>query len=221
MVEVALALLVISLGLSTVLTLFPAGLKATREAENANNLVEAAEYAFSYFQALVNESERADDLSEIRTAGADSKTYPSAGSSVRIEAGNDGTYIYHKSIKQSGGSDYIEDFSCVIRILDAEKGMSGAGTSDTAVIALPLSSSSPADFSVDSNKFKLLSQEDSIPGSNPQKYVSDVIKVLNVELSYPISAKYANRTKRTFRMVFLSNTFKPHPEPSSAPEPAG
>ncbi len=208
MVEVALALLVISLGLSTVLTLFPAGLKATREAENANNLVEAAEYAFVYLQTLVNDASK-NDLAEIKTAGADSKTHDALNSAVRIEEKSDGTYIYHKSIKQAGGSDYIEDFSCVIRILDAEKGMSGTDSSGSEVIALPLAQSGGAGFSVDGNSFKLLAKGDSF-GSAGGKNVSDVVKVLNVELSYPAGAPYDGRTKRTFRMVFLSNTFTPH-----------
>lgn len=202
MVEVALALLVISLGLSTVLTLFPAGLKATREAENANNLVEAAEYAFSYLQTLVNEN----GLAAINIAGEDTQTH--SPSDVRIESvgtgTGTGTYIYHKPIELKQSSGYAEDFSCVIRILDAKKGMESTGGADYILSAPRVGSAEISCTDGDGREYHF--EKMTSGGSD----VSDIVKVVDVELSYPISAAYANRTKRTFRMVFLSNTFKPH-----------
>lgn len=210
MVEVALALLVISLGLSTVLTLFPAGLKATREAEAANDVAEAAEYVFGYLQATILDKGIApsDDKDGVHVRAANSdpindKVQAAPSDLSRLEwVSTNGVYLYRKTIDVNSG--YAEDFSCVVQIFSAKDGTKADAPSSTFAYFPSLAGTDSIQESTDHSprktyNFNSWSNPSSVP-STPTK----IFRAFDVELSYPAAVPRSQRVIRTYRMVVLS-----------------
>ncbi|MCQ2377966.1 MAG: hypothetical protein MJ016_01995 [Victivallaceae bacterium] len=198
MVEVALALLVISLGLSTVLTLFPAGLKATAEAENDNNVVEAAEAFFAYFNARV----QSGNLGFVSSGIDTNSTFGASSGNKITSSGN--VFVYHKIA--DGTSSAVEDFTCVAQVFAAENGVEDGDqrTRGGSIAYLPRFdgggtsiTENAAQFSP-SNTYRFQTQSANSSG----EVVAESLYAFDVDLSYPADKPYAERTHRVVRMVF-------------------
>ena len=136
MVEVALALVILAIGLSSVMVLFPVGLKASRASVADNNLADIAERVASYLQAKYTSREMlGSDTAFPETSGIaafeaePSGTVPYDPSQFTTKAdGMDGLftsgshpgyYVYRQySNISSGGddSDRAVDFEAMIRV---------------------------------------------------------------------------------------------------------
>ena len=87
MVEVALALVILAIGLSSVMVLFPVGLKASRASVADNNLADIAERVASYLQAKYTSREM---------LGSDT-AFPETSGIAAFEAEPSGTVPYDPS----------------------------------------------------------------------------------------------------------------------------
>ncbi|GEM_PF-6286529 len=188
MIEVALALLVISLGLATILTLFPSGLKALRESEASADSAEAAEYFYSYMQTLSSK--------ELKTVSSpvDTAVTATASDLSRItESGN--VYVYRKTSEVDG--KYVEEFSCVIQVFDAKQGTSATNANSTFAY-FPSNSGTTVELpGTRTNNIECKFQDQS-SASNASFHAYDV------EVSYPANVTRDRRTKRVYRMVLLN-----------------
>ena len=97
MVEIALAMAIIAIGLSSILVLFPVGINANKAAIADNNLTDVAEYMISYM--------RAGCATEWRKIAEDGKTGSAAGSD----------YFF-----SNGMEDNFDDLTAAIKDEEAE-----------------------------------------------------------------------------------------------------
>lgn len=232
MVEVALAMLVISLGLSTVLVLFPAGMKASRQAEEENHLVEAAEAMESYIR--MNYS-TANKLPDVLTCDSSDGTGDSVveskfgltssanknSSIIRLNNNTAHAFLYRKLTEADG--QVITEFSCVVRLLraDLRKGIEStvqSGDHANAIAYFPVASGS-SDVSVtykgsggndDTVNFKKITAASSNAGfAKASSDNLEYFRVINMEISYPADKPYSARKKRVFRLEIFDENYEP------------
>jgi len=231
LVEVALALVILAIGLSSVLVLFPIGLKASRSSVAENNMADIAERVAAYVQAKYTSPEMwgADGTFSngvgIDNFDADPNYHTSIPTSdqfndASVADGMDGLlekkvnnrtyYLYRQYSDASGsGGDRAVDFEAMIRVgWDSDTLLqqyySQLGTGSFA----PLSgySRTPASgVTIDSEWQNRM-------GSSASGLLGKCCRTLIIEVSWPADVEWAKREKRIFRVEIFNENFVPYPQ---------
>ena len=233
MVEVALALVILAIGLSSVMVLFPVGLKASRSSIADNNLGDIAERMAAYVQAKYTSREMWDAKGEGKTATdiadfesdvpsdepkLDKFTSKVDGMDGLLSVPNNTKYFlyrqYSDASKENGGNDEDRavDFEAMIRVGWDKDSLEHQyyplleydNGQATAWKRLGSYARSPASGVTD-------------PGSGRMKASgSDILtqccKALIIEISWPADVEWANREKRIFRVEIFNENFVPYPQ---------
>lgn len=206
MVEVALAMLVISLGLTTVLVLFPSGLKASRQADEEMQVADAVDALETYIR--LNHSDIGVDVlghdSSAGTADSVLETSFSPTSNTNkyraIIALNNSTakaFLYRKLVEMNG--EVITEFSCIARLLRADlgKGIGASASSDSEIGYFPTFPSG----------FEKIEAGDGEKGKVKGDGTLDYFQVIDLEVSYPADKPYGERKKRVYRLEIFDENY--------------
>ena len=230
MIEIALALVILAIGLSSVLVLFPIGLEAGKSSVADNNLANVAEQVMAYLQSELTapanwkangEGENVSiDNFEANPNNADT-VIPKAGDfdpdtdkvtdmdGLLKKSGSNNYYLYrqYSNIKESASesdADRAVDFEAVIRIgwepITSLQDQYYLNLSDRD--AKKLSSTYTRTYADAPAKTRL---NDEVKNLLPKFY-----KSLIVEFSWPADAAWSKREKRVFRMEIFNENFVPY-----------
>ena len=226
MVEIALAMAIIAIGLSGILVLFPVGINASKSAIADNNLADIAEYIMGYLQARCNEEwiKNANNPPEpITLLNSYSETYypfsaklptsAPSGSSVGDDDGVplDGELgtnsIFDKTIQ--GISISTSDSTEKRRVKQATLFLGPDGafrqmTNDTVDFAAVVKV-----WREEINCYvpKINAGSVTAPAlidENIPQYAHNLV----LEISWPAEFPYANREKRVFRLEFFNQAYE-------------
>lgn len=217
MVEVALALVILAIGLSSVMVLFPVGLKASRGSVAENNLADIAERVGSYLQSRYTGAWKADgDLSSIPDIGefaAEPGAVPDDPSEFTTKAsemdglftssGHPGYYIYRQYSDAAGSgtseSERAVDFEAMIRV-----GWDTATLNNQYYPQVEVTES-------DTNSYKPLGGY-TFGGTGNLNALNKVYRTLIIEISWPADAPWEKREKRIYRLEIFNENFVPYPQ---------
>lgn len=221
MVEIALAMAIIAIGLSGILVLFPVGINASKSAIADNNLADIAEYIMGYLQAGCNAdwiwlAENPTPVTYPFTDTLATETDKENWENDPFSKGKDGF-----SLDANGDSPDFPD--------NIEGGSSDALNnlrkgSEKGVFLYRQISNGVVDFAAVVRVWK----EDvhfwapSITGALPDKFTDTSSSLkgyaqnLCIEISWPIEMSYADREKRIFRLEIFNQAYK-LPVTSSTP----
>lgn len=206
MIEVALALAIIAIGLSSILVLFPVGLNANKSSIANNNLADVAEYMIGYLRAYTIANWNSDgsnsfidktDLSTTKPTGEFDKTIPadddwaSFGNKqddiTRLKQlkNNKAVYLYQQisQLEDANGNKVdVPDFSAIIKIWldDNYEFYVYSPTNDTYKKASDIETK-----------------------ANLKKYII----ALCMEISWPAEVPEANREKKIFRFEIFNDSY--------------
>ena len=237
MVEVALALVVLAIGLSSVMVLFPVGLKASQSGVADNNLGDVAERVAAYLQAKCSSSEvwKGDGTFKELSIGvfdpdpADSSSPTSDEFSVGDGSAVDGMkglfqltknsqtyYLYQQySPVGSSGNDRAVDFEAIVRV-----GWDNA-TLGSQYYPKPIKINDDCD---DFEWDKLSSYLRPTPasgvtdpgsgrmGGSGADILDQCCRALIIEISWPADVVWSKREKRIFRVEMFNENFVPYPQ---------
>ncbi len=209
LVEIVLAMAVLSIGISSVLVLFPVGVNANRDAVANNNMADLSEYILATIQGGVEagwtNSGYSDKGIKIASSYPESKELESdfkiTGSSSRMIASssNSGVFLFRQltlmeaeSEKDSDTEQYesVSDFSAVVKVWE--------GNLNDIYVAVPTGGSSVKDDNGTKERFAKITTAD-----NPDNFA----KVVNVEISWPATLNYEDREKAYFRFESFNQKF--------------
>ncbi|MBQ6352328.1 MAG: hypothetical protein IJJ28_03565 [Lentisphaeria bacterium] len=238
MIEIALALVILAIGLSSVLVLFPVGLNAGKSSVADNNLADIAERLAAYLQTELTVpahwKENGNDdggisVKEFVAEPGDSAlpetsefTAVTAGSGNKLDGllsctkGDQTYYLYRQYANIASDStvadaDRAVDFEAMIRV-----GLDTDSLKDEQYYPLVA-----ADASDTQGQRKL---NTAYPRTNPNEpsatrlnvSMSDLLKLcyktLIVEISWPADAPWSKREKRIFRLELFNENFVPYPQ---------
>ena len=205
MVEVALAMAIIAIGLSSILVLFPVGVNANKAAIANNNLADLAEYVLGYLRAHYAAKWTSSGSNSF--AGDLSTSYPEAGNDgvpADVTSGwqafgstNGGTRLYQNTGAGSGAKGVFL-FRQMSRVeVDGE------------TVEVPDFSAIVKVWRDNTFNFSIIDMETnhdiSVSGiSGIEKYLAG----LCMEISGPAEAPYANRETRTFRFEIFNEAYE-------------
>lgn len=210
MVEVMLAIVVISVGLASVFVLFPAGLSAHKTAAADNCIADLAELIISSVRTQINEStvnpddagkpfgdwaNYTDNTAHAEVVVSDSDSDTSWKPLDLLKTGNDdhdkkanSSLLQHSSgnvfwVRQMSGpaDNRFVDFSAIGRVYVDKNSME-------------------KEFFFDGNDYKWYKKEGKVDLDN-------VLLPLVLELSFPAEVPYAEREKRYFRFEILNENY--------------
>ena len=227
MIEIALALVILAIGLSSVLVLFPIGLNAGKSSVADNNLANVAEQVMAYLQSeltvpanwneqggsansSIGEFEVEPTDSAIPKAedfeGDDSSATSTGmdGLLKKVDQANAKTYYLYRQYSGSG-ADRVMDFEAMIRVGLDQNSMSEQYYLDLKDGCVKKLSSTYDDDS----EHPRMQKSGPITNLLPKFY-----KTVIVEFSWPADADWSKREKRIFRMELFNENFVPY---SSAP----
>ena len=238
LVEVALALVILAVGLSSVMVLFPVGLKASRASVADNNLADVAERVASYLQAKYTSGEMlGTDTAFPETLGISafeaepSGTVPYDPSQFTTKAdGMDGLftsgshpgyYVYRQySNIPSGGadSDRAVDFEAMIRVgWDTETYknqyypvIEPTAAENTGSDGQRLWSTAYPRPNADAPSGTGISTR--MNAGSMDALINKFYRTLIIEISWPANAPWKNREKRIFRVEMFNESFVPYPQ---------
>lgn len=226
LIEVALAMAILAIGIASILVLFPVGVNANKSAIANNNLADIAEYMMGYLRGKItvswaktsasnmdsdNNNEFRNDLQEpYSNLGIGNDSFPidiatidDPGSKwARVDKNLNNNDIparlyQHKDNKQ------IFLFQQLSKVGDGNKDY----VADFSAI-VKVWKDDNFDFPVcnilyNTNKYKYIPIKD-ITGSGLKNYMT----ALCMEFSWPAEARYENREKRVFRFEVFNEFFK-------------
>ena len=195
MIEVLLAIVVVTLAITGVFALFPVGLNASKAATADNSISDIAEYVIAHVRADIqtkmvdNKDAKGFDNSKIgtvfSTASADTGEYDGSdeSSNVIVDKGN-GIYL----IRQLSGPENarFEDFTAYAKVFVDE--------------ANP----------VTNDKFLQYDKNGKFEPAQAQFKLERFFVPVVLELSYPATVPYAEREKRYFRFEIYNHQFDPN-----------
>lgn len=211
LIEIALSMAVIAIGLSSILVLFPIGINASKESIADNNLPDAAEYVLSLFRAGVmsdwyrNSNDFFDNIKSDKPSETDidgehtwSVFLPKTPEDKNIqkanflesnpEPGKPRIYLYQQvsALEQPDGStEYVPDFSAMILVWKSPiKNLYNYDWENDKMVEIKESVTDGTDGNGLSTE-KLM---------NTYHYACQ----LNVEFSWPADIPYKNRSKRMY-----------------------
>lgn len=226
MVEIALAMAIIAIGLSGILVLFPVGINASKNAIADNNLADIAEYIMGYLQARCNEEwiKNANNPPEpITLLNSYSETYypfsaklPTSAPSGSSVGDDDGVplegelgtnSIFDKTIQ--GISISTSDSTEKRRVKQATLFLGPDGaflyrqmTNDTVDFAAVVKVWRE-EINCYVPKISSVTAPALIDENIPQ-YAHNLV----LEISWPAEFPYANREKRVFRLEFFNQAYE-------------
>jgi len=206
MVEIALALAVLAIGISSILVLFPVGINANRSAIADNNLADISEYLMGYLRAGC-----AAEWTKIAAKKADGKTILSSDYffTEKLADGYD-------SVKDLGNTGVDPDGSSYgSKVTDNLYQLTTDNTKTNRAFLYKQMTGNVVDFSAivkvwtETPSFYIRNATNNtiekIPsGASLETYA----KVLCIEISWPAQAPYAQREKRLFRQEIFNEAFR-------------
>ena len=220
MIEIALALVVLAIGLSSVLILFPIGANAGKSSVTDNNLANVAEQVVSYLQASLaspakwNRNGGGSTIGEFVTTPDNDSDIPQDDSGftetnqVGLWKKDDATYIYRQYTIVNNPDDSIVklvDFEVMVRV--------GMDSSSMLTQYYPLRATTGGKWKK-LNEYARSSTEPSgnNMGANAAATLPKCYRTLIVEFSWPIAAPWSKREKRIFRLEIFNENFVPYPQ---------
>jgi type II secretory pathway pseudopilin PulG len=222
MVEIALALAVLAIGMSSILVLFPVGVNANKSAIADNNLADIGEYLMGYLRAGCS-AEWAEIAAE-RQHVIDSGGTPSDPVAADFFFSNKIATDY-SSVKDLGetsgkgidplNSDY--DKGSTRAITDNLYLLQNSGsTYSNSAFLYKQTTGDILDFAAvvkvwkEAYNFYTIAADGDIKKveDNAGNSVNQYATVLCVEISYPAQAPYAQREKRLFRQEIFNEAFR-------------
>ena len=233
MVEVALALVILAIGLSSVMVLFPVGLKASRSSVADNNLADVAERMAAYLQAKCTApdvwnkeggfsggSSIPNFVSEPTGVPYDTSefTHKAGGMDGLFTNGSDKQYYLYRQYSSNSGSstndsDRPVDFEAMIRI--------GWDTQSRSEIYYPVvgGGNSQGQSPLSGYSRSLTDPPTGhkmIAAESESGIIGNFFRTLVIEISWPANAPWKNREKRIFRVEMFNENFVPYPQQSGS-----
>ena len=242
MVEVALALVILAIGLSSVMVLFPVGLRASRASVADNNLADIAERVASYLQAkytsremLGNDTAFADMSSTNIGAFVDfpsDSDVPDDPSQFTTKAdgmdglftsgSHSGYYVYRQysdaSSDSGSDSDRAVDFEAMIRVgWDNESYKNQyypviEPTTDENTGSNGQRQWSSAYTRTNPNEPSGTGVSTRMNVTSMDTLIGKFYRTLIIEISWPANAPWKKREKRIFRVEMFNESFVPYPQ---------
>lgn len=227
MVEIALALAVLAIGMSSILVLFPVGINANKSAIADNNLADIGEYLMGFLRAgcaaewaKIAENPEVenpdfifsksivkgyDELPDDGTESIDplsSKYDDDVNNSSRITSNlyrikNNNNSVF--LYKQMTGD--IVDFAAVIRVWQEKTDFFAVNASSYSVNPPLDGVASDGEYTLAGSSFIKVTIE---PGGSIERYA----RVLCIEISWPAQAPYEQREKRLFQQEIFNEAFR-------------
>lgn len=227
MVEIALALAILAIGMSSILVLFPVGINANKSAIADNNLADIGEYLMGYLRAgcAAEWAKIAKDRQDQIDAGNMNPSGPTANdfffsrkiakdySSVKDLGETDGKGIDPLSATyEKGGSRSITDNLYLLQSSGSTyansaflyKQMTGEILDFAAVVKVWKEEYSFYALKASNNTYDKVTVN---PG-NINSPINQYATVLCIEISWPAQAPYAQREKRLFRQEIFNEAFR-------------
>lgn len=201
MIEVALAMAIIAIGISSILVLFPVGLNANKAAIAENNLADVSEYVMGFLRAG-HASEWASNSTNFSSGfptspsndPGDGATWTPIANTNLYRAGSNNNILKFEQITQTT-SGPVADFSAVIQVWkEADEDFK------KQVFCPDLKNPDAPPKSMDSI--------DIFKNAPIPVQLSPYAKALCLEISWPAEAPYANREKRIYRFEIFNQSFK-------------
>lgn len=201
MVEIALAMAIIAIGLSGILVLFPVGINASKSAIADNNLADIAEYIMGYLQAGCNSDWI--KLAKNPPGEGDSPSYPFADDlPTSASSVGDGGFSLDATGKDS-------KFPTPIPGDDADS--ANLFTDNHGTFLYRQMTNDVVDFAAVVKVWKedvefympFFSKTAPIKTSIPE-----YARNLCIEISWPIELPYADREKRIFRLEIFNQAYE-------------
>ena len=208
LVEIALAIAIIAIGISQILVLFPIGLNTAKEASADNNMADIGEYLMSYLRAGYesdwNRASKKFNLPSSLTGltagdeGLDVNDLPTAWKPLdgRSQAAscfyrNNDVFLFQQKSVIEG--EYIADFSVIAKVWSDK-------SFDIYLPDIYQKHTSTAPYYTSSANLKNGS------GISLSTYLTskDIIRAINIELSWPAEVPYAEREKKNFRFELFN-----------------
>ncbi|NMD85377.1 hypothetical protein HF882_02140 [Victivallis vadensis] len=207
MIEVALSLAIIAIGLSSILVLFPVGLNANKTAIANNNLADVAEYMIGYLRAYAianwNDSGTSNSfltqLNSTKPTGADT-SFPADSAWKVFGTKQDGATRLKQLSLPGNNNRGVFLFQQISLVPDP----SGNGT-----LEIPDFSAIIKVWKDNSNEFYVYDPDirdykKANLFSNLDRYVAS----LCMEISWPAEVPVQNRESKTFRFEIFNDSFK-------------
>lgn len=205
LIEVVLAIVILSLGMASVFVLFPAGLSNHRTAMAENSIADMAELVISRVRAeaaLKAEAggfgsltfKKLDDFEaepefDFDASGSDPWTFKDCGKDTPSDAG----YYFVRQLSGPTGNQYV-DFAAVARVYLDENFENE--------LFVPFSVSGDVRYVKDCD----------LSGSDTDQIrtlaLNDMILPLVIEISYPADRPYADREKAYFRFEIFNEMYE-------------
>ena len=213
MIEIALAMAILAIGISSILVLFPVGINANKTAIANNNLADIAEYMMGYLRGRMaaawantsdadmnqteNNSFRKNELStNYPTDGDDAIPGDISSSWTALGNTDNGTRLYQLTNKKG-----VFLFQQVSKVPNPSAGANATIDVPDFSVIIKVWCDDTFDFQVfDLNSYSYASAQN-ITGLN--KYMT----ALCMEFSWPAEAPYANRETRVFRFEIFNEFF--------------
>lgn len=218
MVEIALALAVLAIGMSSILVLFPVGINANKSAIADNNLADIGEYLMGYLRAgcaaewaavAKNPTESLFFSSKIPVGydaslgadGIDLSNYNEHNSGkitdnlYRLNGDSNAVFLY----QQMTGD--IVDFAAVVRVWQEESSFYGLDASSYKIVEGSGDESSGERYKLDESSFKKVTIKSGEP-------IENYARVLCIEISWPAQAPDSQRERRLFRQEIFNEAFR-------------
>lgn len=206
MIEVALALAIIAIGLSSILVLFPVGLNANKSSIANNNLADVAEYMIGYLRAYTIANWNLDgsnsfidktNLSTTKPTGEFDKTIPADNDWISFGNTQDGV----TRLKQLENNKAVYLYQQISQFEDAD-GNKIDVPDFSAIIKIWLDDN--YEFYVYSPANKTYKKASDIETkANLKKYII----ALCMEISWPAEVPEANREKKIFRFEIFNDSY--------------
>ena len=236
MIEIALALVILAIGLSSVLVLFPIGVNAGKNSIADNNLGDIAERMMSYLQAEYsspnlwhddgsttgnaleafefdfrdaegNEADEPKDMPDVD----DFSEIP--GQDGLYKSGNN-YYLYRQFTTDTDGNEIV-DFEAMIRVGLDQKNNSTPSLVDQYYPVFATSADDSANWKkIDTYPISntTVPENTRMNGSSAADLLQKFYTSIIMEISWPVDAPWKNREKRIFRLEFFNENFIPYPQ---------
>ncbi len=212
LIEIALAVAVIAVGISSVMVLFPVGLNATAEATADSNIPDAVEYMMTYLEAGTlaawkdknepgysvadkdNDNEFLKDFEEDMNSVEKADSFTRLANDVFGRSAQSGSLFKIKDEKDEKDEKgkYKKSLFLFQQNNDANDDAEASGV--TGFSAIFRVTKNPVSMVYNSSNRKVEYE----PGSNSSNYDNGVTYI--VEMSYPAEQKYEFRNKLIYRM---------------------
>lgn len=210
MVEIALALAVLAIGISSILVLFPVGINANRSAIADNNLADISEYLMGYL--------RAGCAAEWAKIAADKNNAPNVGDYFFT----DKIATSYGAIDTVGDSSGIDPESTDYTDIDSNTRwispnlyqVSTSGSYPNSVFLYKQTTGVIVDFAAvvkvwrENPDFLIRKADNSIDKIPSPGNLRPYATVLCIEISWPAQAPYAQREKRLFRQEIFNEAYR-------------